>query len=122
VEVVFDRPGADEELRGDLLVGPSFAGEECDLRLLRSQLRCLMCDSREPLAACCPQLAGRSCGEGLGGHRGEHLVGGSQLGAGVGAAARAAEPFAVEKVCASEVEGNRGAPQPRDRLGIKLLG
>jgi hypothetical protein len=58
----------------------------------------------------------------LNSHRGQRLVGRSQLGAGVGAAAFPAQPFAVEELCASEFDPDPGMTESLDRLPVELVG
>ena len=54
------------------------------------------------------QLDAGPFGEGLGAHRGEHLMRGAQLLARVAAAALAAQPFAVHQVGAGELGSRPG--------------
>jgi len=49
-------------------------------------------------------------------------VRGSQLGAGVGAAALTAQPFAVKQVGAGQLRAKLGAAQPVDRFAIAGFG
>ena len=68
------------------------------------------------------QLAAGAFGERLASHRGEHLVRGAQLLAGVEAAALAAQPLAVEEMRAGQLGAHAGAAEPVDRLAVQALG
>ena len=95
VQVVLDRPRADEQPRADLGVGVPVAGQPCDLRLLRGEGVAGL--DREPARGLAggEQLAARALGERLGTEAAEALVGGAQELAGLGAPVLAPEPFPV---------------------------
>src|SRR6185312_1569540 len=64
----------------------------------------------------------RPFGERLDAHRGEQVIGGPQLGAGVPAPVLAAQPFAVQEVGAGYGRPHAGTAEPLDRLAIAVLG
>jgi len=68
------------------------------------------------------QLAAGTPGERLHADRGEHVVGGAQLCAGVGPAALAAQPLPVEQVPAREFYAEARTSEARDRLAVLALG
>jgi hypothetical protein len=68
------------------------------------------------------KLLTRALGERLHPDRGQHLVGRAQLLARVDPAILAAQPLAIEKVRAGELRTEPGAPQPLDRLAVKIVG
>jgi hypothetical protein len=63
------------------------------------------------------QFPARTLGEGVGADRGEQVVGGVQLVAGVEPPLLATEPLAVEQVGPGKLGPQRCAAQPLDRLG-----
>src|SRR5918995_311602 len=122
VQVVLNRPGADEELGADVGVGEPVAGESGDLSLLR-------CEVVPRFHAALPrgltgglELATSALGEGLHAHLGQHLVGDPQLLARVTAPALATKPFAVDEVGAREKRPDPAAPEPLDRPAVELVG
>src|SRR5260370_9477532 len=73
-EVPFDRVCADEQLRTDLLIRQTVAGQPCDLSLSSRQL---VTRADRLFAHLLPggnQLAATTFGEGMRTHPGEHLV------------------------------------------------
>ena len=120
--MVVDGGRAQEQLRGDVPVAVSLAGQPGDLRLLRRELL-----------------------GGLGGPLAGSLAGGQQLdrarsanasapiavniscamrscSRAFAAAALAAQPFAVHQVSAGELRSGPALPQVPDGLGVELLG
>src|SRR5580693_4716279 len=86
-EVPFDGSRAEVQRRGDLRAGEPFRGEPGDVGFLSGQLStCLYRTFAYRLPAYC-ELVSRAIGERLNPHRGQRLVGGSQLSPGIGPAA-----------------------------------
>ena len=83
------------------------------------------CVDSGALAGClagCEELATGALGEGLGAHAVEHVVGGSQLLAGVEPSLFASQPLAVQQVSPGEMHDDPAAPQPLDRLEVERVG
>jgi hypothetical protein len=74
---------ADEQLRADLRVGSSLAGQLGDLLLLRGQIGAGIFAALAHLLAGRLELSPRAFGEGLGAHGRERVERGSQLVAGI---------------------------------------
>ncbi|MET8429819.1 hypothetical protein [Nocardia sp. NPDC004860] len=68
------------------------------------------------------QLMAGALGEGTHTHCSEHLVGDSQPGPGIDAAADPAQPFPVEQVCTSEFGSQTGPAEPVDGFPIQRVG
>ncbi len=85
VQVVFDGARADEQPCADLWVGQAVAGKPGDLGLLGCELAAGFGGAFAGSLPGGQQLASGALGESLGAHRDEHLVGGAQLFAGLGA-------------------------------------
>jgi hypothetical protein len=68
------------------------------------------------------QLASGALGERLGAHRGEHLVGGVQVGSCIDAAAHAPQPFAVEQVAAGELHPHTCPAEALDGVAVEPIG
>jgi hypothetical protein len=68
------------------------------------------------------QLASGLFGERRDAHVGQYLVCGAQVGAGIQAAALAAQPSAIEQVSAGELGAEPGAAEAVDRLVVQILG
>jgi hypothetical protein len=68
------------------------------------------------------QLPAGPLGKGLHTDRVEHAERGAQLRPGVGAAALAAQPLAIQQVRTGELGTAAGAAQPVDRLAVPVLG
>ena len=104
-----------------VLVWPSRASRAMDASCAVSSVR--VCAAR-----LCARLAGGqqfapgALGERRGTHRGQYLVRGPELRAGVCAAALAAQPFAVEQMGAGEFRAEPGTAQPVDCLAVKAVG
>src|ERR1700677_697227 len=97
VEVVPDGPRAEEELRGDVLVGQPLRGQPDDLQLLRGEAR-----GRAVLGRPAAGPGGGQLGPGALGPRGgadpfEGLERDPELGPGVGLALLPAQPLAVQQ-------------------------
>src|SRR5690348_18129888 len=101
-----DRPGADEQLGGDVPVGGAGGGQPNDLEFLR-------CEQAQPVRRRRPggrglprraQLGPGPFGPGRGSGPVEERERGTQVGAGVRAPAVAAQPFAVEQFGAAVLE------------------
>ena len=84
------------------LVSPSAPAGRCGLPGLSAPPR-LYRTFAYRLPGCC-ELVSRAIRERLNSHRGQRLVGRSQLGPGIGAAAFPAQPFSVEELRASELD------------------
>src|SRR4051812_25369405 len=121
VQVVLDRPRADEQLGADLLVRLPMLREPGHLRLLRGEHVARLDGEPAHRLARRRELATRALGERLCSHAPEELVGGAQLFARVHAAALAPEPFAVEQARASELGPDPGALEPLDRLLVEAF-
>src|SRR5215469_18932660 len=121
-QMPFHRADAEEQLGADLRVGVAFDREPGDVRLLRRERADRLDRARAYCLAGGHQLVPRAFGERIHAHRGQRVVGGPQLGAGVCAALFAAQPFAVEQVRAGEFGPQLGAAEPVDRLAVQSLG
>ena len=108
--------------RADLGIGAPVSGQPGDVLLLRGELGVRVDLASADLLAGGEQLPAGAFGEGLGADRGEQVVGGAQLVAGVDPPVLAAQPLAVQQVGAGEVGPQRGAAEPLDRLGVAPLG
>ena len=115
-------PGGQEQLGADLRVGPSVHREPGDGRFLRGEAGARLDRVPADRLAGRRQLAPGAFGERLGADRGEHLVGGPQLLASVGAPVLAAQPLAVEQVRAGQFGPERSTAEPVDRLAVEALG
>src|SRR5262249_29716368 len=120
-QVPLDCAPADEQLSSYLRVGVPVPGEPGDLRLLGSELVGRIDYELERGIAGGEQFTPGPLRESLDAHRGQHVVGGPQLVAGVRAAALAAQPLAVEQVCAGQFRADSGAAEPLDRLAVLQL-
>jgi hypothetical protein len=114
-EVPLDGAGGQEELGADLGVGAALDGEPGDRGLLRGELGRRRRRALADGLAGGGQLALRALGEGGGADRGQQLVRGPQLLAGLRAAVLAAQPLAVEQVGAAELPADKRA---RERASI----
>ena len=121
-QVVLDRARADEQLRGDLAVRVSLRHEARDLRLLRRQLTQGVDGAFASVLAGRLQLDARALGERLHAEVGEEAVGRPQLPACINASALTSQPFAVEEVSTSEIDGHPSSTESVDRLDVELLG
>jgi hypothetical protein len=110
------QPGA------DLGVGQAVAGQPGYLGLLGGQLIGGLDGALAGGLAGSRQLAAGPLAERLDAHRRQHVAGGAQLLARVGAAALAAQPLAVEQVSARELATDAGTAQPADRLAVETVG
>ena len=97
------------------------AREARDLRFLGGELVPGLGSAFADTLAGGQQLAFGAPGERIEAHRVEHLERGAQLRAGVPATSPAPHPFAVEKVGAGQVDAERRAAQPFDRLAVETL-
>ena len=107
-QVPFDRAGAEKQRGADLGIGLPAPREPGDGRLLRGELGARLRRELAHRLAGGQQFAPGALGERLGTHRGQHLVCGPQLRAGVHAAVLAAQPFAVEQMGAAELRTEPG--------------
>src|SRR6266545_5209590 len=105
VQVVADRPGAEEELSGDVAVGQPLGGQPGNLQLLRSQGGQPGPGWRWGADAGGAQLDARQLGPRGGVAAVQTLHGGAELAAGVGLAAGATQPRAVQQLGAGLLEG-----------------
>src|SRR5271165_4038585 len=121
-QVVVDGGGAQEQLPGDVPVALALADQPGDLRLLRRELGFGLGGPLAGAFAGGQQLDPGPFGERPGAHRGEHLVRGAELLAGVAAAALAAQPLAVHQVGAGQLGYRPALPQVPDGLGVQGLG
>ena len=121
-QVPFDGSRTDEQLRSDLGVREPVARKSSDLLLLSRQVVARLRAALSRLLARRGQLPARALSEPFHADAGEHLIGSSQLGARVQAAALAAQPFAVEEMGARELDAEARAAKPFDRAAVELLG
>ena len=117
----FDGAAADEQFRGDLGVGASVSGQPDDVLLLRSELAVGIDLAFADLLAGGKQFAARALGEAVGPDRGEQVVGGVQLVAGVEPPVLATEPLTKKQVGSGQLRPKLGAAEPLDRLGVAVL-
>src|SRR5689334_15502407 len=118
----FDGPGAEEQLGPDFHVGAAVGGEPGNVRFLGGELAGRL---GRPLAYRVTggqQLTPSPFGKSLDAHRGEQVMGGPQLGAGVPAPVLPAQPFAVQEVSAGHGRAHAGTAEPLDRLAVAVLG
>ena len=106
----FDGAAADEQSCAYFRIGQSFTDQADDLSLLGSELVGRVDVAFTGGLATDGQFAGGALGESLRAHIAEHFVGGAQLLAALYPAVRAAQPFAVEQVGASELPRMRVRP------------
>src|SRR5258708_21412641 len=117
-QMPLDGTGADVQLGGDLLIGVPVPGELGDLGLLSGEVSKGL---HGAFAHCFPggqQFAAGAVGEAFHAHRGQHLVGGAKLFAGVDAAIFAAEPFSGEQMPAGPVRTPSESGEPPDRPSV----
>jgi hypothetical protein len=119
--VVLDGAWADEQPCADLGVGGAVAGEPGDLGLSQGELVAGLGGAFAGGLAGGQQLARGALGERLEARGREQLVSDAQLLAGVQPPALAAQPLAVEQMRAGELHAHAGAPEPLDRLAVKVL-
>src|SRR4029453_8420136 len=112
------RAGAEKEASADLGVREPVAGEPCDLTLLIGAPGARFGDPLPHLLARRQELTPGALGERLHADRGELVVGGSKVGAGVDPAILAAQPLAVEQVSPGELGAQSCPPQVLDRLSV----
>ena len=96
------------------------SGEVPDLRLLRCQLAGGVVAASAGSLAGGGQLTFGACGEGVGTHHREDVVGHPQLLARLGAALLAPQPFAEHEPGAGVLDGS-GVVQPVDRFAVVVL-
>src|SRR5262249_55099446 len=121
-QVVLHRSRADEELRADVGVGETIPGELGDLRLLGREHATRLVGTGPGSLPRCLELPPGALGERLGPGMAEHLVCGSKFVAGVDAPVLAAQPLAVDQVCAREMDGDPRAPESFYCLAVQELG
>ena len=109
--------------RADLGFGVLLAGQPRDLSRLRGQVFPGFHGAFAGAPRGSQQLKCGAICEGRGTDRSRrHLVGSTQLLAGIQPPALAAQPFATEEMGASELHANTGATETTDRLEIEALG
>jgi hypothetical protein len=106
----------------DLRIGQAIPGQPGDLGLLGGQLAAGLHGGLAGGLAGGRKLAAGPLGEGPDAHRVQHAVRGTQLLAGVDAAALPAQPRAVEQVRAGQLGAQPGPAEARDRLPVLPLG
>ena len=121
-EVVFDSPGAEEELRGDLGIRVALAGEPGDVALLGSEHDRGLGGAFADRLASRGELAARPLGEGFRPHLRERLVRVAQLIAGLSSSVRASQPLAVEQAGAGEVPLHTCRGQAVDGVAVERIG
>src|SRR4029077_7643698 len=116
------RLAADEQLGGDVLVGLSVARHPCDPRLVRGELTPRLVGTLAGGLRVVQHLSLGALRKRLSTHFHEARMRGSELFACIDAAPASAQPFAVEQMRASEVEGDPTVAQAVDRLAVEVLG
>jgi len=112
---------ADEQLRGDLGVGGTPAGQPGDVSFPCGQDISRLRGAFGSALARGAQLDPGPLGERPGAGGDEDLVRGAELIAGLTATALAAQPLAIEQVGAGQLDAQARASEAVDRLAVKIL-
>src|SRR2546425_9287920 len=121
MEVVLDRPRADEQSSADLRVGVAVTREQCDLPLLGCEVRGRLDGPLARVLSRRSQLAFGAVGTGSSAHGREHLVRSSEMLARLEPAALSTQPFPIEQVGAREVRRGSAPAEPLDCLPAALV-
>src|ERR1700746_3269721 len=117
----FNGPGAEEQLGPDLRVGAAVDGAPGDVLLRGGEVAGRPGRRLAYRVTGGQQLTPGPFGERLDAHRGEQVMGGPQLGAGVPAPVLPAQPLAVQQAGAGHGRAHAGTAETLDRLAIAIL-
>src|SRR3954454_24247842 len=120
-QVPFHGAGADVQLRADLRVGATVAGQCRYLLFLGRELIAGVVSALAHLLASGQQLASRALCEAIGSHRGENGMCLAELFAGIDPPGLTAEPLAIAEPGTSEVRRHPRTPERLDRRSVQML-